>query len=93
MKYVNVYGHDREYGGPEEGGWWFDTMTPVEEWCRSFSDEILAWAAYNEVKAKLDAADPPTYGLGSVLYCGGVYSVLLEDEPAKRYPEVWPRYE
>lgn len=28
--YVNVYELNREYGGPEEGGWWYDTGTVVE---------------------------------------------------------------
>lgn len=26
-QYVNAYDHNRAYGGPEEGGWWFDTGT------------------------------------------------------------------
>ena len=25
MFYVNEYEVDRKYGGPEEGGWWYDT--------------------------------------------------------------------
>lgn len=29
MLYVNLYLYDREYGGPEEGGWWYDTYSPV----------------------------------------------------------------
>lgn len=29
MLYVNVYEVGRAYGGPEEGGWWFDTGSPV----------------------------------------------------------------
>lgn len=27
--WVNVYDVAQAYGGPEEGGWWFDTGTPV----------------------------------------------------------------
>jgi hypothetical protein len=27
--YVNVYSAAQAYGGPEEGGWWFDTGVPV----------------------------------------------------------------
>jgi len=27
--YVNVYSVAQAYGGPEEGGWWFDTGVPV----------------------------------------------------------------
>jgi hypothetical protein len=29
LLYANLYLHDREYGGPEEGGWWYDTYSPV----------------------------------------------------------------
>lgn len=29
--YVNTYLIDRAYGGPEEGGWWYDTEVPVRQ--------------------------------------------------------------
>ena len=28
--YINTYETNRAYGGPEEGGWWFDIGDPVE---------------------------------------------------------------
>ena len=28
--YANVYLHDRQYGGPEEGGWFYDTYAPID---------------------------------------------------------------
>jgi hypothetical protein len=31
MFYVNVYQKRQCYGGPEEGGWWFDAWEPLEE--------------------------------------------------------------
>lgn len=38
MVYVNVYSVTREYGGPEEGGWWYNALNcehsewvPIEE--------------------------------------------------------------
>ena len=27
--YLNAYTTDQEYGGPEEGGWWYDTYEPA----------------------------------------------------------------
>ena len=27
--YLTAYIKDRVYGGPEEGGWWYDTYTPI----------------------------------------------------------------
>lgn len=29
LLYVNAYLVTRQYGGPEEGGWWYDTGTPL----------------------------------------------------------------
>lgn len=29
IMYVNIYSVGRAYGGPEEGGWWFDTGVPI----------------------------------------------------------------
>jgi hypothetical protein len=29
MKYVNAYIVTRHYGGPEEGGWWFNAGEPL----------------------------------------------------------------
>ena len=29
---VTVYGTTRLYGGPEEGGWWFDWRVPLKSW-------------------------------------------------------------
>ena len=37
MKYVNVYSVTRHYGGPEEGGWWYNAGEPIES--RLIADE------------------------------------------------------
>lgn len=29
MLWINIYAVERHYGGPEEGGWWYDSGTPV----------------------------------------------------------------
>lgn len=29
VMYVSIYSVGRAYGGPEEGGWWFDTGVPI----------------------------------------------------------------
>ena len=31
MLYVNVYQRKRCYGGPEEGGWYYDAWEPIEQ--------------------------------------------------------------
>jgi hypothetical protein len=30
MRFVNAYHVTREYGGPEEGGWWYDSREVLE---------------------------------------------------------------
>lgn len=30
MKHLNVYRIERAYGGPEEGGWWYDDYIPLK---------------------------------------------------------------
>jgi hypothetical protein len=34
MLFVNVYQKQKRYGGPEEGGWYYDAWEPVQEWER-----------------------------------------------------------
>jgi hypothetical protein len=36
--YVNIYAAEQRYGGPEEGGWWFDTGAPVGSIPVQFTD-------------------------------------------------------
>jgi hypothetical protein len=31
-KYIHKYETSLEYGGPEEGGWWYNRETPIETW-------------------------------------------------------------
>ena len=30
LRYINVYAVTRHYGGPEEGGWWYNSGSPIE---------------------------------------------------------------
>jgi hypothetical protein len=30
--FVHKYEEQQAYGGPEEGGWWYDLRTPIENW-------------------------------------------------------------
>jgi hypothetical protein len=94
-RYINIYQLDRHYGGPEEGGWWYDSGVPVASIplpeVRTFTQE--------DVQAAVDALrEVYTYRnrMGSVLYPndgGWDYGVVLEDEPAAAYPTERPYYE
>ena len=48
VKYANAYWTDRLYGGPEEGGWWYEAGEPVQSVLIS-QDELEEW---------LDKQDP-----------------------------------
>lgn len=90
--FVNVYALDRLYGGPEEGGWWFDCGEPVES--VEVPDEQHALV----VQGRMMREYPSTGARSSMSYGrsgNGVvdYAVWIEDHPAAHWPEHYPRYE
>src|SRR5262245_19657920 len=50
--HINVYERDRAYGGPEEGGWWYDTG----RYCPNMS-VVLSGEEYTLERASLYADD------------------------------------
>lgn len=84
--YVNVYDVTRCYGGPEEGGWWYDA-----------GDCILALECATKEEARFVAEQlrveyPRTDKRYSVVG-GEDYDVLVENSPGESFPEVRPIYE
>jgi hypothetical protein len=87
-RYVNVYLEDRAYGGPEEGGWWYDCGEPIES-VQVFSDEEEA-EKVAELKEKYsNEGRKPIWSVA----CRGVYGVRVEDHFAESYPQASPMYE
>lgn len=87
--FVNVYEVDRAYGGPEEGGWYYDTGRLIT------SRQVPAESAYT-TRDELVQKYPKGEGRKaswSVLYCGGDYRVYVEDHPGADFPEHTPHYE
>jgi hypothetical protein len=82
---LSFYEIDRAYGGPEEGGWYFDTGELV----RTFR------IARNEADAyKLASRANRKRSTSSVLYSGGRYCVEVHQHRAPScYPEQRPYYE
>lgn len=89
--YCNVYLYDRAYGGPEEGGWWYDEFTPVadeclehisEEHAQAHADKAIAWAA----EENSHRASPHS------VHGEGHYVVRVEAYPAEAYPKARPHY-
>lgn len=88
-QYVNIYEVDREYGGPEEGGWWFTSGTLVH------SEELVGTHEAREARlAALESEYPYSGDSGLVNYDGGDFHIYVEDAPGASYfPEERPRYE
>ena len=86
-RYVNAYAITREYGGPEEGGWWYDVAWPL--------GSIKAGSKRRRKKAlaKLRAAhgDKASGDISSVLGGCEVW-IGAEDGPAMQ-PGPRPHYE
>jgi hypothetical protein len=95
--WIHKYEVALAYGGPEEGGWWFDTGVPTGFTMGPFTDEE---AAYEQCRVlnylEYERAErEETYDYSSVLsYRSNHYSYSVEDSPiAEPYPKVKPHYE
>ena len=87
------YEVDRAYGGPEEGGWWFDTGQLVRI-LALFKDEERAYAAARRANQLLEYLQRHRRPVGSVIYSGGRHEVaVFENFAPPSYPETRPRYE
>lgn len=91
---VSFYRHDRAYGGPEEGGWYYDCGVLLRV-SRVFKDAERASAYCRRANVKLDrwqdrAGVPPIY---SVVSEGRIVAMVWERVPAEYYPQEVPRYE
>ena len=96
--FVHKYEVGLCYGGPEEGGWWYDAGTPVEAWVPvGFMDEDQAYdycRAMNEAEHERADAEED-YSYTSVLAGRSThYAYRVEEDPVPHaYPERRPHYE
>ena len=78
---VGVYDVGQAYGGPEEGGWWYDTGIRVDPWkVRAFEDEIEARAYMRKLQAEYE-------GCKSIRIIG-----FTEKLPVRGFPDRKPVY-
>jgi len=88
VAWANVYLVTRHYGGPEEGGWWFD----VGELVGSIRVDV-SWDAeiVKGILRKLyaDEQDGSRFSAAG----GTDLSICLEDRPGENWPRERPRYE
>lgn len=79
--WVAVFEIDRCYGGPEEGGWWFDAGEVKQ---------VVPASSYEQAEEIRDALSerwPSLDNSSSVIYSGGDYRVGI----CKSYPEDYPQ--
>jgi len=93
---VAIYLVDRAYGGPEEGGWWYDYGFPAEEYCqytKGFmeSDAAIEYMYYLEASL-LPSINEGRRPISSVLSTGKFNAIVTEGNP-KPFPDTIPRYE
>ena len=87
--YVNVYLVDRYFGGPEEGGWWYNAGVPIES---------LVVGSLKEAQVKREELEQGCYsneGRQGIyeINSKGIFEVSIETQFAREYPEERPRYE
>lgn len=87
---------DRAYGGPEEGGWWYDTGVPSDEharFTRGFKRETDALRYARSLNERYAAGwNEGRRDIGSVLSEGQFYAEVFTGQPSA-YPKIRPRYE
>lgn len=88
-----LYEVDRAYGGPEEGGWWYDAGE-LQRVLRVFPTEQAAYAACRRCNDWLGKLQQDCRSVGSVLYSGGRYAArVFERNAPDHYPVERPSYE
>lgn len=98
--YANIYLYDRAYGGPEEGGWWYDTYSPIDDssdWNNPppqhghFSSEKKARKALLKLQAWCNEENKSRRSPSSVA-SDGHYMAQLDAWPAEFSPKQRPHY-
>ena len=100
LSYLNLYIHDRAYGGPEEGGWWYDTYAPVadSDWWDAeppayghFDSPEHAQQAMESLQAWCTDQNTRRHSPSSVA-SDGHFVCRLEAWPPEVYPSRRPHY-
>jgi hypothetical protein len=98
--YANLYLWDRAYGGPEEGGWFYDTYTPVasdDDWetgpppSGHFPSPEAVEAAREKLEEWCEAENANRQHPNSCI-SDGHFCVKLEPWPAEFHPIRRPYY-
>lgn len=90
---VAVYLRDRRYGGPEEGGWWYDTGELVRPLIVTGNEgEAVRYA--DRLNRRLERTlNKDRRPISSVLSEGCYYAEIHENVAPGHYPVQRPHYE
>lgn len=89
MKYVNAYELTQGYGGPEEGGWWYDVGTPLAS--VPIYDDQDPEPVIEDLKGKFSYYD--NYRERTSAAGGADLGVWVQDHVAQDFPQARPHYE
>jgi len=90
---LSFYERNQAYGGPEEGGWYFDTFELVRSFCAYPTREKASKAA-SRANALLNRLQRRKRPVSSVAYSGGRHVAMVhENIPPIYLPEFHPHYE
>lgn len=90
---VAAYELDRHYGGPEEGGWWYNSgeLRRVLKVCHREDEAYRLARRLNKIIGKMQEGRPNIY---SMAYQGGQIGIEVYRYKAPEfYPEERPHYE
>jgi len=86
-KYVNAYSVASAFGGPEEGGWWYNEGEPIA------SIPIHTKKQEGEAKKLLREILPEKIGEPRTTMGGVDIDIVVQERFAEPYPKRKPRYE
>jgi hypothetical protein len=87
-KWLTVHELSREFGGPEEGGWWYDSGEVEVSIPLHDMDEDEVFTLYT----LLQKAFPRTHYSSSVAPRGGDWSISFGETRGENFPEERPYY-
>ena len=94
---VAVFMIDRAWGGPEEGGWWFDYGAPADDEYRSYtrrftSNEAAVQYCVALQHTVIEEANKGRHPISSMISDGEYRAFVCEGDPTP-FPEHRPHYE
>lgn len=100
--YANAYLTDRLYGGPEEGGWWYDTGEPIMSLPFTANENEFTWdklarnLATEQVYDLCVAAGqdvPDREYVQDRDWCIDGFSIFIESKPGEYFPKKRPHWD